>query len=185
MNSNQSENLVTDRQEEMLLAEDLQAITRTNHPLNLGVQHLQHQLANAIVLCLNLKMCNWKAEGQAFFGARSAFSQLSEKMEGVVDQLGDRLRMIGQDPQVGLGLILEGATVTQAEAGSEYRELLANADANAIIAIREIRDAIVALKRRDDDPGSIDLMVSILRMYEEHEWFFRRLLKPSGVTNHA
>ena len=167
-------------QDELLIAEDRQAITKTNHPLNPVVQHLQHQLANAIVLFLNFKMCGWKAEGHAFFGTRAAFSELSEKMKVVFDQLGDRLRMIGQDPEVGLEFILEEATVKQSEAGIDFAELIAEADGNAIIVIREIRDAIRDLRRRDEDPGSVELLTSILRVYEEHEWFMRELLKSTA-----
>jgi DNA-binding ferritin-like protein len=172
-------------QSEALLAEDRQAISRTNHPLNPVVQHLQHQLANAIVLFLNFKMCGWKAEGRAFFGTRAAFSQLAEKMKDVFDQLGNRLRMIGQDPEVGLENLLEEAAVKQTQPGLEFEELLADADANAIVVIREIREAIRDLRRRDEDPGSIELLVSVLRVHEENEWFLRELVKPAEVGLHA
>jgi starvation-inducible DNA-binding protein len=185
MNNNLAADLETSYQDEVLIAEDRHAITQTNHPLNPVVQHLQHQLANAIVLFLNFKMCGWKAEGHSFFGARAAFSQLAEQMKDIFDELGDRLRMIGQDPEVGLEYISEEATVKQTQSGSPFENLLADADANAIIVIREIRDALRDLRRRDEDPGSVELLVSILRVYEQHEWFLRELVKPTGVRPHA
>ncbi len=76
MNTNLAEALELD---EAIVAEDKQAITKTNHPLNPVVQHLQHQLANAIVLFLNFKMCGWKAEGHAFFGSRATFRNYQKR----------------------------------------------------------------------------------------------------------
>ncbi len=103
-------------------------------------------------------------------------------MKDVFDQLGDRLRMIGQDPQVGLEYVLEEAAVTQTQAGSSFDELVADADANAIVVIREIRDALRELRRRDEDPGSVELLVSVLRVHEQNEWFLRELAKPAGTS---
>jgi DNA-binding ferritin-like protein len=168
------------RAQDAALIEDRQAITQTNHPLNPVVQHLQHQLANSIVLFLNYKMCGWKAEGHSFFGTRAAFSELAESMKVIFDKLGDRLRMIGQDPEVDLEYLLEEAAVKQTQPGEDFAQLLEVADSNAIIVIRELRDAIRDLRKREEDPGSIELLLSVLKIHEEHEWFLREMGKPKN-----
>ncbi len=164
-------------QTQILLAEDQAAITKTNDPRSPVVQHLQHQLANSILLFLEYKNCSWQSEGIAAHSLRETFDTFADQTKGIFDQLGNRLRMIGQDPDLILDSLIEGAGIKQSVNGIPFLDLLASADANAITVIRELRDAIADLRNNGDDPGSMDLLVSIVRQHEEHEWFLRQMLK--------
>lgn len=167
---------------EILLAEDKAAITETNDPRSPVVQHLQHQLANSILLFLEYKKCSWQSEGIAFRSLRETFDSFANQTKGIFDQLGERLRMIGQDPDLILDSIIDGAGIKQSPTGMSFQDLLANADANVIAVIRELRDAIADLRNNGDDPGSMDLLVSIVRQHEEHEWFLRQMMKSDAAA---
>lgn len=168
-----------------LAAKDARAITQTNDPQNPVVDVLQNQLANAIIQFLNYQSCAWQAEGIAAYHLRTTFAQFGEELKTMFDRLGKRLRMIGQDPEVQLEYIIQKGTVRQTSPKVAFADMIAEMDANAIVMIFEIRQAIKALSESSDDPGSVALLVSLVERYEEHEWFLRQLLKPAESVMHS
>ncbi len=164
-------------QVQFLLDEDVAAITRTNDPRSPVVQHIQRQLANSVLLFLEYKKCSWQSEGIAFRAVQKTFETFANQTKDSFDQLGSRLRMIGQDPDLLIDSIIDGASVQQTPAGLPFHDLLAAADANLIGVIRELREAISDLNANREDPGSVALLVSIVRQHEEHEWILRQMMK--------
>ncbi len=164
-------------QDETLLREDELEITTTNRPSSPTVQFLQRQLANSLVLFLNYKTCGWQSCGRSFGELERLFQQFAEDNKKRFDELGDRLRMIGQDPELHLEPLLECSSVKQALSRAGNEELFAAAGGNAIVVIRELRDQVRALGREQEDPGSIQLLTELLRMHECHEWKLRQLIK--------
>ncbi len=164
-------------QDETLLREDELEITTTNRPSSPTVQFLQRQLANSLVLFLNYKTCGWQSCGRSFGELERLFQEFAEDNKKRFDELGDRLRMIGQDPELHLESLLECSSVKQALSGAGNEELFAAAGGNAIVVIRELRDQVRTLWREQEDPGSIQLLTELLRMHECHEWKLRQLIK--------
>jgi DNA-binding ferritin-like protein len=164
-------------QDETLVREDELEITRTNCPSSPTVQFLQRQLANSLVLFLNYKTCGWQSCGRSFGELERLFQEFAEDNKKRFDELGDRLRMIGQDPELHLESLLECSSVKQALSGAGEEELFAAAGGNAIVVIRELRDQVRTLWREQEDPGSIQLLTELLRMHECHEWKLRQLIK--------
>ncbi len=165
-----------------LADKDARAITQTNTPQDPVVENLQHQIANAIIQFLNYQSCAWQAEGIAAYHLRTTFAQFGEELKTMFDRIGKRLRMIGQDPEVGLEYIIQKGTVRQTQSRRSFVDTIADLDANAIVMIFEIREAIKALGRSSNDPGSVALLVSMVEVYEEQEWFLRQLLKPTDAV---
>jgi DNA-binding ferritin-like protein len=170
-------------QDEQMVQEDEQEITKTNDPASLTVQFLQRQVANSLVLFLNYKTCSWQASGRSFGELNRFFRGLAEENKIRFDELGDRLRMIGQDPELNLESLVECSNVKQALSRVSEEHLFAAADENLIVVIRELRDQVRTLARDQDDPGTIHLLVDVLRMHERHEWNLRQVLKPSPGHN--
>jgi DNA-binding ferritin-like protein len=154
-------------------------ISRTNDSSNPVVLHLQRQLANGVVLFLNYKTCAWQACGLSFFGLRESFVEMAEDTKGAFDRIAERLRMIGQDPDVGLEALSQSTSVKQSITSSSYDELLTNAGENLILVIQELRKAVRALAFEGEDPGSVQLLTEVLRLHERHEWIVRQLAKRS------
>ncbi len=162
---------------QFLLAEDIAAITKTNDPRTPVVQHLQRQLANSVLLFLEYKKCSWQSEGIAFRAVQKTFETFANETKSSFDLLGNRLRMIGQDPDLLMDAIVDGASVQQTQAGLPFLDLLSAADANVIGVIRELRGAIFDLNANREDPGTVALLVSVVRQHEEHEWIMRQMMK--------
>lgn len=152
-----------------------QANERT-HPI---VLHLQEQLANAAVLYFNYKRYHWQARGMQFRELHKLFDKLAEEVLESVDELAERLRMIGQDPVADPRELADGASVGVSAKGGSVRDWIEEADANTLIVIRGMRQAVEdALEA--GDPGTADLFTRKVQVHEKHEWFLRSMLSREG-----
>ena len=156
------------------LAKDVSQENRDDHPV---VQHLQRQVANAFVLYANYKHYHWQTFGPLFRDLHLMFDEFATDVLGTVDEMAERIRMIGQDVQnVQLKQMQEAADVHSAAAGRTMREMLEEADANLLVVIKDMREAAKAAEE-SNDPGTVDLFSKAVQIHEKHEWFLREVLK--------
>ena len=147
---------------------------RLDHPV---VQHLQRQVANAFVLYANYKHYHWQMFGPLFRDLHRLFDEFAEEVLGTIDQMAERIRMIGPDIEnVQLKQMQEAANIQSAGAGQSVREMIEEADANLYIVIKDMREA-ARIADENNDPGSVDLFSKIVQIHEKHEWFLRQVLK--------
>src|SRR5258706_8293162 len=78
------------------LAKDVSHENRDDHPV---VQHLQREVANAFVLYANYKHYHWQTFGPLFRDLHLMFDEFAEHTIGTIDEMAERIRMIGQDLQ--------------------------------------------------------------------------------------
>jgi starvation-inducible DNA-binding protein len=155
---------------------------RQNRPDDPVVMHLQRQLANAFILHANYKRYHWQTYGPLFRDLHLLFDELAAAILGTLDELAERVRMIGQDPVAGPTEVVELATVQAAPLGTTLREMVAEADTNLLLVIREMRAAVAAAEERED-PGSADVFTRFVQIHEKHEWWLRELLeKGDGLS---
>jgi starvation-inducible DNA-binding protein len=152
------------------------AISRGNTAESPVVRHLQRQVANAFVLYANFKRYHWQVKGPLFRDYHRLFDELAGDVLQTLDELAERLRMIGQDPIATPAEVLEATSVKPAELGQSLREMVESADTHAIQVIREMREAIQAAESADD-PGTADVLVRFVQVHEKHEWWLRDLLE--------
>ena len=154
---------------------------RADHPV---VQHLQRQVANAFVLYANYKHYHWQTFGPLFRDLHKMFDKFAEEVLGTVDDLAERIRMIGPNIQnVQLRQMQEAANVHSAGPEQSLREMVEEADANLFVVIKDMRDA-ARVADESNDPGTVDLFSKIVQIHEKHEWFLREVLKKKdGLVN--
>lgn len=156
------------------LVRDVSQENREDHPV---VQHLQCQVANAFVLYANYKHYHWQTFGPHFRDLHLMFDEFAKDVLETIDDLAERIRMIGQDVHpVQLKQIQEAADVHSAVAGQSAIEMIEEADANLLVVIKKMRDAVKAAEQ-SNDPGTVDLFSKVVQIHEKHEWFFRQILK--------
>jgi starvation-inducible DNA-binding protein len=56
------------------------------------------------------------------------------------------------------------------------REMVAEADHNALVVIKEMREG-AATADEHDDPGTVDLFSRFVQVHEKHEWWLRDILR--------
>src|ERR1044071_7154683 len=132
-------------------------ISKENTPSSDVVEHLQRQLANAFVLYANYKHYHWQTFGPLFRDLHLMWDEFAKETLGTVDELAERIRMIGQDVQpVQLREMQERANVHSAGAKQSMREMIEEADANLMVVIKDMRDA-AEIADDNKDRGTSDL----------------------------
>jgi starvation-inducible DNA-binding protein len=140
-------------------------------------------VANAFVLYANYKHYHWQTFGPHFRDLHLMWDEFAKETLATVDELAERIRMIGQDVQsVQLREMQERANVHSAGPKQSVREMIEEADANLMVVIKDMRDA-AEIADDNKDRGTSDLFSNCLQVHEKHEWFLRELLKPNdGLT---
>jgi starvation-inducible DNA-binding protein len=150
-------------------------ISRTNDPANPQTAELQRVLADSIVLFSNYKFYHWQMNGPHFRDYHLMFDEFAgQALEGM-DEVAERIRMIGQDPVHHPEDVSRLATVRWAQASGSYDLMIQEADEQAILAIAGVRRAIESAEA-SGDPGTVDMLAKIVRDIEKQEWYLRQLL---------
>src|SRR5215467_16036947 len=94
---------------------------RKDHPV---VQQLQRQVANAFVLYSNYKQYHWQTYGPLFRDLHKMFDEFAEEVLPTIDEIAERVRMIGQDIETTqLKQMQDAASVHCADKGQSMREM--------------------------------------------------------------
>lgn len=158
-------------------------ISASNKPNDAVVKGLQQQVANAFILYLNYKHYHWQTFGPLFRDLHLLFDEFATEVYATVDPLAERVRMIGQNPVSRIEEFQKTATIKSAADNTDMREMMKEADTNAIRIIKEMREAI---KTADEtgDPGTADVLTRFVQIHEKHEWWLRDILeKRDGLTD--
>ncbi len=140
------------------------------------VQGLRRQVANAFVLYTNYKHYHWQTYGPLFRDLHLMFDEFAQEVLESVDELAERVRMIGPDPPAHLIELADLATVATAAAHATMHDMIDEADRNALIVIKEMRAAARSADEHND-PGTLDLLSRFVRIYERQEWWLRDILR--------
>jgi starvation-inducible DNA-binding protein len=155
------------------LARDLARENRADSPV---VQALQRQVGNAFVLYANYKHYHWQTFGPHFRDLHKLFDTMADDVLSTLDELAERVRMIGQDPPAHLLEAADLATVSRAAADSNMREMIEEADRNLLVVVSEMRQA-ARVAEEHDDPGTVDIFSRTVQIHEKYEWWMRDMLK--------
>jgi starvation-inducible DNA-binding protein len=158
------------------LSRDMRELTADNSPRNPVVTALRRQVANGFVLYTNDKLYHWQTYGPLFRDLHKLFDEFARDILATVDELAERVRMIGQDPPAQLSEILDLATVASAGNYDRLRDMIEEADRNALIVIGEMREG-ARIADEHSDPGTVDIFSKIVQVHERHEWWLRDILR--------
>lgn len=158
-------------------------ISQSNKPGDAVVKGLQQQVANAFILYLNYKHYHWQTFGPLLRDLHLLFDEFATEVYATVDPLAERVRMIGQNPVSRIEEFQKTATIKSAADNTDMREMMKEADFNAIKIIKEMREAIKTADD-NDDPGTADVLTRFVQIHEKHEWWLRDILeKRDGLTD--
>src|ERR1700712_1758667 len=93
-------------------------LNENNQPKDAVVLGLQKQVANAFILYLNYKHYHWQTFGPLFRDLHRLFDELATEVYETIDELAERVRMIGQNPVSHVEDFLTTATVKPAKKGN-------------------------------------------------------------------
>jgi starvation-inducible DNA-binding protein len=151
-------------------------LTRENTPDSPVVRELNRQVANAFVLYANYKHYHWQVYGPLFRDMHKLFDQFANDVLPTLDELAERVRMIGQDPPAHLINASDLASVGAAAPHSTVREMIEEADRNVLVVIKQMRDG-AKVAEQHGDPGTVDVFSRLVQIHEKHEWWMRDILR--------
>jgi starvation-inducible DNA-binding protein len=152
-----------------------QTKSQTESPV---IQALQQQLANAFLLYTNYKKYHWESYGPLFRDLHLLFDEHATAVLGTIDELGERVRILGGVPIADPRQFGARGTVKVAEGKQTMREMIEQAVENHRRVIAEHRDA-VNVATEANDPGTADLFTRNIQIHEKQEWFLREVLEKS------
>jgi starvation-inducible DNA-binding protein len=115
--------------------------------------------------------------GPLFRDLHLKFDEVADNVPGTIDEMAERIRMIGQDVQsIQLRQMQKAGNINSATPGPSVHEMVEEADANLLLVIKDMRDAAKAADE-SNEAGTVDLFSRVVQIHEKHEWFLREILK--------
>jgi len=141
------------------------------------IEHLNAELATAFVLALNAKRYHWTVSGPHFRDYHLRFEDLYTAADGTVDELAERIRMVGGTPIHTPAQIQEltRAAISSPTARLDSEAMLKEALANEEAVVALMHEGI-ELANGAGDPGTADLLTRFVQIHQKEAWFLREML---------
>lgn len=136
------------------------------------IDHLNAQLASAIVQSLNAKRYHWTVTGPHFRDYHLRFEELYLAADGTVDELAERIRMVGGVPIHAPAQIekLSHVEVSDPSVVLDAEAMLREALKNEERLIAFMHEGI-ELANAASDPGTADLLTRFVQVHQKEAWF--------------
>ncbi|WP_243288314.1 Dps family protein [Geothrix terrae] len=141
------------------------------------IDHLNAELATAFVLALNAKRYHWTVTGPHFRDYHLRFEDLYTAADGTVDELAERIRMMGGVPLHAPAQIeaQTKAAISNPSARLDPEAMLKEALANEEATVSLMHEGI-ELANDAGDPGTADLLTRFVQVHQKEAWFLREML---------
>lgn len=144
---------------------------RVKHTTPAVMAALDQQIASAAVLSVKYKKFHWYVSGPFFKSLHDLFDTHYNQLVEIIDDLAERSRAIGGYPVGTAREFLELSLVTDAD-GTMFSPLemveILHADTDKII---DTLHEHIELATKDNDPGTADILTSIVQVYQKQAWF--------------
>ena len=137
------------------------------------VKSLNDYLANLNLLYVKIHNLHWNIEGNAFFQLHSVFEGYYEAMAKSLDEVAERILILGHRPSASMKEYLNLATIQELDSKGVSAEESINILEGDFLSMLSQSKAILALAEEANDQGSIDLMAGFIGEYEKALWMIK------------
>lgn len=139
------------------------------------VPELEKFLASESVLNLKIRNYHWNVEGSQFGGLHSFFEWLYNSSSEHIDEIAERIRMLGEKSPATMKDFLEKSFISE-ETNLELNssDMLSNLLSDTEKTIQEIRKSIEIISETNDF-GTEDFLVASMQNYEKTAWMLRSM----------
>ncbi|NLY11008.1 MAG: DNA starvation/stationary phase protection protein [Firmicutes bacterium] len=140
-------------------------------------EHMNTYLANLHVLYTKLHNYHWNVVGPEFFTLHAKLEELYDGVAEEIDEVAERILMIGHRPDASLADYLKKATIKEeASEPVSGRTIVETLLADYTSLIKDLRKAIVDAQEIGDEV-SADMMIGALANHEKTVWMLDSYLK--------
>lgn len=134
-------------------------------------------LADEHILYAKTRNAHWNVEGNDFHAMHLFFEEQYNELEGVIDEIAERIRQIGHYAPGTLKEFLELTRLTETKTGkndsASYIKDLNEGHESIVMHIRENIEWIEEAM----DQGTADFLIGIMQGHEKQAWMLRAHLK--------
>lgn len=141
------------------------------------IDHLNAELATAWILSFNAKRYHWLVSGPHFRDYHLRFDDLYGAVDETVDELAERIRMLGGTP---ITAPAQMEKLSQVKPSDPAKALDTKAMLKEALASEEKVAAFmhkgIELANEAGDPGTADLLTRFVQVHQKEAWFLREML---------
>lgn len=142
---------------------------------------LSRLLADEHILYTRLRNYHWNVVGMSFGPLHAMFQDQYEALADDIDDIAERIRMIGAPAPGTMTEFLQQATLAERPGElPEDRTMIANLVADHEAIIRHLRKDVRAADEQYDDMGTSDFLTGLMEKHEKWAWLLRAHLEQRG-----
>jgi starvation-inducible DNA-binding protein len=136
---------------------------------------LNQQIANWNVLYTKLHNFHWYVKGPDFFTLHAKFEELYDEAASTIDELAERLLMVGGKPIATLKQYLETATLKENTESLNAEGMVQNIVSDFELMISDLKAAI-EVAEQSNDQVTADQLLGLVAKLEKHNWMLNSFL---------
>lgn len=139
-------------------------------------EKLNQLLADYQIYYQNLRTLHWYAKGRTFFALHSKFEEYYNETAEIVDELAERILMLGEKPVYSFSQFLSISKLKETEPISEGTAAVNAVLSNSEYLLNSVKEAIQTAENADDD-GTVALLGELIGSTEKRIWMLRSFLQ--------
>ncbi len=135
-------------------------------------------LADEFTLYVKTRNAHWNVTGDNFSELHKFFEAQYEQLDGIMDEVAERVRMLGHFSIGSLNDIVKNTRLTEQKAdyGTQNNLIKGLLDDHEAV-IRAIRNEIDPVNNEYRDAGTGDFLTGVMETHEKMAWMLRAYLK--------
>lgn len=129
-------------------------------------------LANTHILYVKTLNYHWNVENAAFQMYHELFEDQYKQLATAVDDIAERIRMMGRQVEGTLSAFLKAATIKEAKKNLSAKEMVKDLAQDHEKTIKVLRN-VIDISEEFGDIGTADFLTALLRDHEKTAWFLR------------
>jgi starvation-inducible DNA-binding protein len=139
-------------------------------------QVMNQQIANWNVLYTKLHRFHWYVKGPHFFTLHAKFEELYEEAAGTIDELAERLLIVGGMPISTLKEYIQYATIEETSENLTAEEMVQTIVNDFSKIISELKSGKEAAEQVNDEVTS-DMFTELIENLSKHNWMLTSFLQ--------
>lgn len=144
-------------------------ISLSKDDINVGVKVLNELLANTYILSVKTQNFHWNVQDSRFYMLHDFFSDKYNELSEAVDEIAERIRMLGEHVPGAMAFYLKLGCLEEAEIIKDGDLMLRALTKDHNIIITALRTAIEQVSQTEDQ-GTLDFLISRLQYHEKIAW---------------
>ncbi len=144
--------------------------------LQVVAEELNKLLSDEVVLYFKTRNYHWNIEGPNFHEMHLFYEQQFMQLDGIIDQVAERIRTIGHYTEARLVDYLKLTNLVEPPYTNFQNDQLKNLLASHETIINNLRRLIPLFADKNKDLGSSDFVTQLLGTHEKMSWMVRAYL---------